>query len=165
MKLEEPLLPKPRRSGRVRIFETLEGKGPSGSVYSVLLAIVVLVNIASFVLSTEKSLEEYRPVFDKIEAATVCLFSVEYVLRFSTRAGTCLSRITWVFTDFFSIVDLISILPFYVDLAIPGRQSYLATQWVRVVRLLRLLPELPYDLIWKKSRCSWPAASQASQFG
>lgn len=101
--------------------------------------------------------------FDKVETVTVCIFTVEYVgirlflktcwlesevLRFGTRSGSCFSRMRWVvlalgafepescseFTNFFSIVDLVSILPFYVDLAIPGRQSYLATQWVRVAR-------------------------------
>lgn len=151
MKLEEPLLPKPRRSLRSKIHDVLEGKGPYGSSYSFFLTVVILVNIASFVLSTEQKMDDYRAVFDKVETATVCIFTIEYVLRFSTRGGTCLSRIRWMFTNFFSIVDLISILPFYVDLAIPGRQSFLATQWVRVARLLRLLPPLPYDLIWKKS--------------
>jgi len=135
----------------VRIYDILEGKGPYGSTYSFLLTVVILVNIASFMLSTEPSMAEHQPLFDRIEMVTVCIFTFEYVLRFSTRAGSCLARITWVFTDFFSIVDLVSIMPFYVDILIPGRQNYLATQWVRVVRLLRLLPALPYDVIWKKS--------------
>jgi hypothetical protein len=58
--------------------------------------------------------------FDKVETATVCIFTIEYagfweqtavrgflpgvvndktgrqVLRFSTRGGTCLSRIRWM---------------------------------------------------------------------
>eukprot|EP00439_Symbiodinium_sp_Y106_P055861 s2154_g7.t2 len=135
----------------MRIYDILEGKGPYGSTYSFLLTVVILVNIASFMLSTEPSMAEHQPLFDRIEMVTVCIFTFEYVLRFSTRAGSCLARITWVFTDFFSIVDLVSIMPFYVDILIPGRQNYLATQWVRVVRLLRLLPALPYDVIWKKS--------------
>jgi len=151
MKLEEPLLPKPRKGVRSKIHDILEGKGPYGFAYSFFLTVVILVNVATFVLSTEQGMDKYRGVFDKVETATVCIFTFEYVLRFSTRGGTCLSRIRWMFTNFFSIIDLTSILPFYVDLAIPGRQSYLATQWVRVARLLRLLPALPYDLIWKKS--------------
>ncbi|CAE7409298.1 Shal [Symbiodinium microadriaticum] len=149
---KEPLLPKPRKhSMRARVYDILEGKGPYGSTYSFLLTIVILVNIASFMLSTEPSMAEHQPLFDRIEMVTVCIFTFEYVLRFSTRAGSCLARITWVFTNFFSIVDLVSIMPFYADILIPGRQNYLATQWVRVVRLLRLLPSLPYDVIWKKS--------------
>eukprot|EP00913_Durusdinium_trenchii_P025331 g23781.t1 len=122
------------KTTRSKIYDVLEGKGSFGSAYSFFLTVVILVNIASFVLSTEHGMDDYRGVFDKIETATVGIFTFEYLLRFSTRGGTCFSRLKWVFTNFFSIVDLISILPFYVDLAIPGRQSYLATQWVRETR-------------------------------
>ncbi|CAE7484007.1 KCND2 [Symbiodinium pilosum] len=153
--------------------EGISEEGPLGSAYSLSLTIVILVNVASFMLSTEPSMTQHQPVpvtytlivairllqttgfyppaFDRIETITVCIFTVEYVIRFSTQAGSCLARIRWVFTNFFSIVDLVSIMPFYVDLLIPGEQKYLATQWVRVARLLRLLPPLPYDVIWQKS--------------
>eukprot|EP00438_Fugacium_kawagutii_P021120 Skav213910 [mRNA] locus=scaffold1439:213536:224696:- [translate_table: standard] len=71
-------------------------EGPYGSAYSFFLTVVILVNVASFILSTEQEMEDYRGVFDKIETGTVCIFSIEYVLRFSTRAGTCMSRLRWM---------------------------------------------------------------------
>ena len=86
-------------------FFKLLAKGPLGSAYSFLLAAVILVNIASFMLSTEPSMTQHQPLcgpyyrrlcgalcrtlqrldrfdalrFDKIETVTVCIFTVEYV--------------------------------------------------------------------------------------
>ncbi|OLP93137.1 hypothetical protein AK812_SmicGene25006 [Symbiodinium microadriaticum] len=77
---KEPLLPKPRKhSMRARVYDILEGKGPYGSTYSFLLTIVILVNIASFMLSTEPSMAEHQ--FDRIEMVTVCIFTFEYAIR------------------------------------------------------------------------------------
>ena len=73
-------MPKPRKQPmRVRIYDILEGKalslsgmqtaslccspqGPYGSTYSFLLTVVILVNIASFMLSTEPSMAEHQPL-------------------------------------------------------------------------------------------------------
>ena len=88
--LEAPLLPKPRKQTlRARIYDVLEGKAPFrepaglpgkyvnktrtnhlvcsaqgslGSFYTLALTTVILVNIASFMLSTEPSMTEHQPL-------------------------------------------------------------------------------------------------------
>eukprot|EP00931_Biecheleriopsis_adriatica_P087518 TRINITY_DN61988_c0_g1_i1.p1 TRINITY_DN61988_c0_g1~~TRINITY_DN61988_c0_g1_i1.p1 ORF type:complete len:1129 (-),score=218.70 TRINITY_DN61988_c0_g1_i1:71-3457(-) len=148
--LEEPLLPR-ADEGKSKVQAILDGEGPYGSAYNFLLTIIIVVNVASFVLSTEPGMHEYDDTFSLIEATTVVVFSFEYIVRLASLRGSCLSRIWWALTNFFSVVDLLSILPFYVDLLIPGGNQLIATQWIRVLRLLRLLPPLPYAAIWRKS--------------
>ncbi|CAM9922986.1 unnamed protein product, partial [Choristocarpus tenellus] len=70
----------------------------------------------------------------------VVVFTVEYVLRFysiveakdsdgeQTYPGFS-GQVRWALTDFFSWVDLASIVPYYVDLLLP--QDLPATQFIR----------------------------------
>ena len=44
------------------VFVCACAKGPLGSAYSLSLTIVILVNVASFMLSTEPSMTQHQPV-------------------------------------------------------------------------------------------------------
>lgn len=70
----------------------------------------------------------------------VAVFTTEYVLRFysvveaTDASGKRLysgltGRLRWAVTDFYSWVDLASILPFYVDVVVA--QDLPATQFIR----------------------------------
>lgn len=130
-------------SVRARVYAALEHKTPFGVRLNIALFLVILVNITAFIISTDASINErYGEVFATIEAVTVVIFTIEYVLRlwsivedpdYSQGNG----RLRY-FVSFFSLVDLIAILPFYIDLAMP-ETDLVGSQFVRIVRLFRLL--------------------------
>ena len=72
--------------------------------------------------------------------AQVAFFTTEYILRFYTVVEATDSngerlysgltgRLRWAVTDFYSWVDLASIVPFYVDILVA--QDLPATQFIR----------------------------------
>lgn len=78
-----------------------------------------------------------------LELVTIAVFSVEYMLRLWTAdlekpeyAGIY-GRYRWVFS-FFSVVDLASTLPFYVDAFVLRNTSLVATSFLRMFRLFRM---------------------------
>ncbi|CAN0471879.1 unnamed protein product, partial [Ectocarpus sp. 8 AP-2014] len=75
-----------------------------------------------------------------LSVVQVALFTTEYILRFysiveATDSGGrplysgMKGRLVWAATDFYSWVDLASIVPFYVDMAVA--QDLPATQFIR----------------------------------
>ena len=78
-----------------------------------------------------------------LEVFTIAVFTIEYILRFYTadlenlRYKGIYGRYLWVFT-FFSLVDLASTLPFYVDQFLLPNSTLLATSFLRMFRLFRM---------------------------
>lgn len=78
-----------------------------------------------------------------LEIFTVLVFSIEYILRLwtadleSDRFKGFWGRLRFVPT-FFSLVDLASTLPFYVDALLPGTELA-ASSFLRMFRLLRMM--------------------------
>jgi len=103
--------------------------------FDVLLVGLVLLNAAAVVLGSVESLySDYELVFVRIEAVSVYIFSLEYVLR----VWSCVEerrfrqpirgRLRFVLTPM-ALIDLFAILPFYLSVGLAD---------LRVLRLLRL---------------------------
>ena len=77
-----------------------------------------------------------------LEILTVLVFTIDYICRFYVAGEEDLQyrgfvgRLRFMCT-FFSLVDLVSIVPFYVDFAVPGNLP--ASQFLRMFRLLRMM--------------------------
>jgi hypothetical protein len=135
-----------------------------GSIYEVVTIVLILVNVVAFCLGT-LFVKEFNPqppfkcstmcdaVFfgndenngldgtSILEIVTVAVFTVDYALRFYVAGEEkqfvgFSGRVRFVCT-FFSLVDLVSIVPFYIDFAVPGNLP--ASQFLRMFRLLRLM--------------------------
>ena len=70
------------------------------------------------------------------------IFTIEYVARFycigeEERYAGCQGRYNFFFS-FFSLVDLISIVPYYIDLSMAG-DNIPASQFIRLARVLRMM--------------------------
>lgn len=85
-----------------------------------------------------------------LELVTIAVFTLDYV------AGWMVSRVDGYvglagklryMMTFFSIVDLISIVPFYVDALVLRHRNLTASSWVRVLRLLKLA-SLRFNTAW-----------------
>ena len=87
-----------------------------------------------------------------LEIGTVLIFTLEYLLRLwtidlenPTKYGGFLGRLRYLPT-FFSLVDLASTLPFYIDAFLLTQQDLVASGFLRMFRLLRMMRvEAKYD--------------------
>ena len=89
--------------------------------------------------------DEWKKCFEIVEIITVVVFSIEYALRIysvveenegKTYRGIS-GRLRWIVTDPYSYVDIATILPFYIDLCIPGDLA--SSQFLRILRLFRMM--------------------------
>jgi len=104
------------------------------------LFILFLILVSSFevILESVVSLNlKYHHHFFIIDAAVSILFSIEYILRLWTyridgEKPTVRQRISNI-TSFYMVIDLVSIIPFYLSLFIPSGYGF-----IRIVRILRL---------------------------
>jgi voltage-gated potassium channel len=127
----------------------------SARVFNLLLALLIVVNVAAIILESVKSLASgYAVMFSVIENAATAVFAIEYVLR----AWTAVDRVSGAYSNpiwgrirylrsFFALIDLAAVLP-----ALLG---FIAATDLRVLRILRLLRMLKltrhstiFSLIW-----------------
>jgi potassium voltage-gated channel Shab-related subfamily B protein 2 len=122
---------------RTQIWDTFEN--PSGSNFAYYLAIffMMMVFISSFAFCIE-TLPRFEDdaqagdVFYGIELFSLVIFTMEYVLR-----SICCPHWTSFVVQPLNVVDLVAILPFYLQLMLP--MSVDSVQVVRTIRLVRVL--------------------------
>jgi len=114
-------------------------KTPHGRYFMLFVQSLIVISIISFTLETLPNRSElyYFSLFC-IEVITIILFSVEYIARISLNTH----RIRFVFS-FYGLVDLISILPFYMFL-LTGTDARIF-KVLRMLRLLRLFKLFRYN--------------------
>jgi voltage-gated potassium channel len=106
--------------------------------------ILFLILVSSFqvILESVVSLNlKYYHQFFIIDTAVSILFSIEYILRLWTyridgEKPTISQRISNI-TSFYMVIDLISIIPFYLSLFIPTGYGFMRI--IRILRLFRLI--------------------------
>ncbi|MEM8533422.1 MAG: ion transporter [Chloroflexota bacterium] len=117
-----------------------EADTPLGKFFDVMLIICILASVLVVILESVVSLrDQYSLLFLTLEWIFTLLFTVEYVLRLlSVRRP-----LRYAFS-FFGIVDLLSIIPTYLALLIPGVQSLIVIRVLRLLRLFRILKMVKY---------------------
>lgn len=93
------------------------------------LALVTLLSVIGIILETVESFSPYAQIFKTIEYFSVAIFTLEYI----GRVHAAPDKLKYVFS-FFGLVDLISILPTYFQLA---NLTFLKS--IRLLRILRFL--------------------------
>ena len=96
---------------------------------------LILLNVCCLILESFKELSiEYASYFRHIEEFSIIIFTIEFVIRL-IRAQKENKRgwITYLFSSY-GVLDLLSILPFYLPLIFP-----FDLRMLRVLRLLRLV--------------------------
>ena len=118
-----------------RIIENKDTK--RGRSFDLVIQALIVLSLITFSVETLPNLSEFtRRYLRLIEIATVAIFTVEYVLRIvvaDRKLGFVLS--------FFGIVDLLSILPFYVASGVDLR----VLRAFRMLRLFRILKLVRYS--------------------
>jgi len=109
-------------------------------IFSSFITTLIIVNVTTVVLDLLEVIPAgSEPVFYMIEAVSVSIFTVEYILRLWTAdilfssINPAKARLRYAFSPM-SLIDIAAILPFYLPMAFPINMAAL-----RLLRLLRLL--------------------------
>ncbi|MEP6515471.1 ion transporter [Microcoleus vaginatus] len=140
-----------RKTIKTIIYEILE-TSDSSNLYSladdVVITCLILINVAAFIASTSPRLSpEHTSLLANIEIVSSLVFTIEYILRLWVStvdrrySHPLWGRLKYALTPL-SLIDLISILPFYFLLLFPSLNF---VNLIRVLRLLRLLKMSRYS--------------------
>ncbi|KAG7358930.1 ion transport protein [Nitzschia inconspicua] len=114
--------------------------------HAVETAIYVLIFTAIFI-GIIQTVEGRENDFSRIEAFTVYAFTLEYILRFvgvgadpayAEGRNGFVARLKY-FVSFYSIIDLLGFVPYYIAMALPGSAIDQYDEYLRMSRILRLL--------------------------
>ena len=108
---------------------------PQSRAFDVGLLALIAFSVLLVMLETVEEIEaRYDTLLFVLEWIITILFTIEYVARLITVANK------WRYArSFFGVVDLLSILPVYLSLILPGAQSLLVIRSLRLVRVFRVL--------------------------
>ena len=105
----------------------IENNTKNGRRFDLFTQALILLSLVSFSFETLPNLDEgTKELLNTFEIISVCIFSVEYLLRVFLNKNP----FRYIFS-FFGIIDLLAILPFYLASGIDLRS-------IRVFRLFRL---------------------------
>lgn len=103
----------------------------AGRLFDVLLIAAIVLSVVAVMLDSVGVYQaRYGATLRSLEWILTVLFTVEYVLRLVAARSARQYALS-----FFGVVDILSILPAYVALLVPGAQFLLI---IRVLRLLRI---------------------------
>lgn len=108
---------------------------PAGKLFDIVLIVSILLSVVALMLeSVTEIAQDYAQTLRMVEWGFTVLFTLEYVARLYS------ARERWRYMgSFYGIVDLLSILPSYLALLIPGANHLLIIRLLRVLRIFRIL--------------------------
>jgi voltage-gated potassium channel len=125
-----------------RIFAVIRdnSESPAGRAFSTGMSVLIVVNVLFVLVDTMREQPSWlQGISWVVEVISVALFTIEYLLRVWTadllypELGAIKARLRYVVSGM-AIIDLLSILPFYLPMFLP-----IDLRILRVLRLLRLL--------------------------
>ena len=120
---------------RFRLHEIIyESNTKAGKAFDVALLIAIFASIVIVMLDSVLSIhKQHGDLLYKLEWVFTALFTVEYFLRlFSIRKPW-----SYVFS-FLGLIDLISLIPSYLSIFVPGAQALLVFRALRLLRVFRI---------------------------
>jgi voltage-gated potassium channel len=126
---------KPSPGLRRHMYDVIfEADTPAGRRFDIALVFAILLSILVVVLDSVPSLHgDYGDALNALEWAFTLLFTVEYIARL-----VCVQRPWRYATSFFGAIDLLSVLPTYFSLLVPGSELLLDIRILRLLRVFRI---------------------------
>jgi len=122
---------------RKKIHEIIfEADTPNGKLFDVILLWAILLSVALVMLESVPEINsEYGVILRSLEYFFTGLFTIEYILRLISVKRT----FKYAFSTY-GIIDLLSILPTFIELLLPvGVSSIRIVRILRLFRILRIL--------------------------
>lgn len=150
---------------------TTEIKSTIGVVYFITMTVFILLSVFNFCEASllqnriRASKNEINPRFHEVEYLCVIVFSFDYLIRFLSNPGKFENwkaiksttnkflmqvkiQLKFIFHPL-NLIDLGSIVPFYVALKYPNANSFSIFRVLRLIRLLRLFETLKHFKVAK----------------
>ena len=145
--------PKLVRSARDRVRAIVEGTDSRvGRIFDFSIQFLIVISLITFSVETLPGLSgETKRLLQIVEVSLVAVFTVEYLLRL----WVAKSRMAFV-TSFYGLVDLASILPFYLARHLDLR----AVRALRLMRLFRILKLARYSKAMSRFRSALTLAKE-----
>ncbi len=137
----QPKGEKPPANWRLRLHELIfEADTPAGKFFDVALILAIILSIIAVMFdSVAEVRNEHGQLLNVIEWLFTILFTIEYGLRIIS-----LGQPWRYIRSFYGLVDLISILPTYISLFLPGSQFLMVIRVLRLLRIFRVLKLAQY---------------------
>jgi voltage-gated potassium channel len=136
-----------KNSIKFKIFDLIDpsmANDKSSRIFNGFMIVLIIVNITSVILETERSIFFKFPwVFIIIDTVSLMIFAIEYILRVWTCTyneefkDPILGRIKYIFTPA-AIIDLISFLPMLIPVFGLDLRVLRAFRLSRIFRVLKL---------------------------
>jgi voltage-gated potassium channel len=132
---------KPVSPWRAKLHEIIfEADTPAGATFDILLIVCIVASVIAVMLESVTEIRVRHGSFlEGVEWFFTILFTIEYFLRL-----VCIGRPVKYATSFFGIVDLLAVIPTYMDLLIPGTGYLFVFRILRLLRVFRVLKLVPY---------------------
>jgi voltage-gated potassium channel len=117
-----------------------EADTPAGRLFDFALIACILCSVLAVMLD---SVPEIRADYGKVLYALEWLFTLLFTLEYGLRLYS-IGRPLKYAGSFFGLVDLLSIVPTYISLLIPGSQYLLTIRILRILRIFRILKLAQY---------------------
>jgi len=125
-----------RSRWRQRLYQIIyEAETPAGKAFDIGLILTIIASTVIVLLESVAGIRaQYGAIMRVAEWAITIAFTIEYALRLS-----CVKRPSKYATSFFGIVDLLAILPTYLELLFPGTHYLMVIRVLRILRVFRIL--------------------------
>jgi voltage-gated potassium channel len=111
-----------------------ESDTKAGRRFDILLVILILLSIFVVVLDSVPFIRgQHEDTIHVLEWCFTALFTLEYLARL-----LCVARPVRYATGFFGVIDLLSVLPTWLSLFVPGMNVFLNIRILRLLRVFRI---------------------------
>jgi voltage-gated potassium channel len=130
-----PSYGRPKDGWRRHMYNVIfEADTAAGRRFDIVLLVAILVSILVVVLDSVPAIGvKHDVIMYSLEWAFTLLFSLEYLARLA-----CVQHPLRYATSFYGIIDLISVLPTYLSLLVPGAAVLLDIRILRLLRVFRI---------------------------
>ena len=132
---------KPRSPRRNRLYQIIfEADTAAGKLFDVLLLLAIMASVTATILNSVECIETaYGWILNRINWTFTALFTLEYGLRIY-----CAKQPIRYARSFFGIVDLLAILPTYLNALFPGSRVLDVIRILRLLRIFRVMKMVQY---------------------
>ena len=112
----------------------------AGKLFDEVLIVAIVLSIITVMLESVSDYnQKYGTILIIAEWVFTILFTLEYLLRMY-----CIRRPLSYALSFFGIIDLLSVIPTYLSVLLPGTQVLSVIRVLRVLRIFRILKLVQY---------------------